>query len=669
MGCPVSAATAALPIVFAIPVLAGVAVSLRRLVLLPQPLPGFIGERNQHRRARSITALAFITTPLRVRRLRLYPGPNAPRQLPRSRHDVVRWVPLICYLASFVLAGFAGWLAYVVVARVVLASWIAAGAVGFAAVAWLLMSALSNPSLYDGHVDHPAWALALGGILLVPPAARGSRPALIGAIALFTLAVWTKQTAIAAPAAGVIWLCFQGPSGRRVALLAHCLSGDQRSDQCRPDSGDPWMGLADPVPVRIPSAGFLSARIHSPRISRRPCAPPTADWCGVGPDPFASRPAAFGLDRTGDRRNAVVRLAPRPVRPGGRRARFPGPSSSGGPGQRLPPGHVGSHLALRGGVSITTPEALGSDGGRDPSHLPTCGHGDAMAEDPSGSPRCPRASQPLPCCRLAEGESGNRSSGEPRDSGCVLRLDWNGSKPRRSWSCVSAPHRTPSQPRRRPLSDLLRRCPARSSLFLPAALPESVRERPYRLIRLRERSLRGTFFLEAQPGHRLSIYARSRWTTGTLIRRPGPEPDRWMRRCFAPLPVGSTTFGIGRGGGFWCDLPGAGDRLALVDTPAPYSEAYSERGFASVKGTLDAGFVRGRVTIALGDPASPPFALSLARDASAGTITVTAFRYGSRLIEPRSIRPVGTAGSANLIHVNFRRSATPGEGYRNRQRR
>jgi hypothetical protein len=62
---------------------------------------------------------------------------------------------------------------------------------------------------------------------------------------------------------------------------------------------------------------------------------------------------------------------------------------------------------------------------------------------------------------------------------------------------------------------------------------------------------------------------------GVLVRRAGPERDAWMRDCFGPFAMAEASFRIRRGGGFWCSfVPG---QLALVATPAALSEVVTTR--------------------------------------------------------------------------------------------
>jgi len=57
---------------------------------------------------------------------------------------------------------------------------------------------------------------------------------------------------------------------------------------------------------------------------------------------------------------------------------------------------------------------------------------------------------------------------------------------------------------------------------------------------------------------------------GLLGRRPGPEKAAWMRDCFGPFSAAGASFRIHHGGGFWCSF--SSNHLQLVRTPAPLSE-------------------------------------------------------------------------------------------------
>lgn len=58
---------------------------------------------------------------------------------------------------------------------------------------------------------------------------------------------------------------------------------------------------------------------------------------------------------------------------------------------------------------------------------------------------------------------------------------------------------------------------------------------------------------------------------GVLARRPGPERAGWMRRCFGPFDVAEAAWEVRAGGGFWCHAPGT-TRVVLRETPAERSE-------------------------------------------------------------------------------------------------
>jgi hypothetical protein len=63
---------------------------------------------------------------------------------------------------------------------------------------------------------------------------------------------------------------------------------------------------------------------------------------------------------------------------------------------------------------------------------------------------------------------------------------------------------------------------------------------------------------------------------GPLVRRPGRERGRWMRDCFGAFRIGSETWEIHKGGGFWC-RPARAPVLRLRGTPAAVSEVRTAR--------------------------------------------------------------------------------------------
>jgi hypothetical protein len=137
------------------------------------------------------------------------------------------WGSLLSILSSVVLAAIVAKTAYrregapsATVARV-----LEAAAVGL--VGWWLVTCTPLPGL-DGRTDTTAWALALGGVLLVPRAVAGSRGAMLAAVILLSLGFWTKQQAQGAVIVAVVWAVLAAVAGvvtwRRVAVLAASLA-------------------------------------------------------------------------------------------------------------------------------------------------------------------------------------------------------------------------------------------------------------------------------------------------------------------------------------------------------------------------------------------------------------------------------------------------------------
>jgi hypothetical protein len=120
------------------------------------------------------------------------------------------WPALVCVASTGVLAVMIGRLAVRGAGNRRPAT--LAGAAGMGGVAvWLTTS--TTGLLYLGWSDELAWAFALGG-LIAGARARSAR-AVAGAVILFTLAFWTKQTTIAAALAYGVWLALLTAWGRR----------------------------------------------------------------------------------------------------------------------------------------------------------------------------------------------------------------------------------------------------------------------------------------------------------------------------------------------------------------------------------------------------------------------------------------------------------------------
>ncbi len=110
-------------------------------------------------------------------------------------------------------------------------------------------------------------------------------------------------------------------------------------------------------------------------------------------------------------------------------------------------------------------------------------------------------------------------------------------------------------------------------------------------------------------------YIRMGGTPEAMVaRRPGPHLAPWMRYCFGPFEIAGTALRINRGGGFWCQAPGA-STLELRKTPAFYSDLRTDEAVRSVEGTLVGELPRGRGFLELGLEARGGVALRLRADA------------------------------------------------------
>ena len=81
----------------------------------------------------------------------------------------------------------------------------------------------------------------------------------------------------------------------------------------------------------------------------------------------------------------------------------------------------------------------------------------------------------------------------------------------------------------------------------------------------------------------------SRYPADVLERRPGAAPVAALHelaRCFAPYRLGGVLFRIGTGGGFWCQSSPTDPRLTLGVVPAEGSETISDGVVVSAIGSL-----------------------------------------------------------------------------------
>ena len=218
----------ALPVVllaFAAPVLAGIAISAVRLAATAHPSADFGTTVNADARA------LFLGGPL--------------YQDPDEGYTGILYTPLAPAIVSLLyrLADWEGWsLVLALLASVALGAGVArvacgphrrsgadrarglAEAVGLGALAWLLVSRIGINGLYEGRVDQLAWAFALGGLVALPAACRGSRGATALCLLGLSAAFWTKQNAIAASLAAAVWVLASAGLGRltRRGALGFC---------------------------------------------------------------------------------------------------------------------------------------------------------------------------------------------------------------------------------------------------------------------------------------------------------------------------------------------------------------------------------------------------------------------------------------------------------------
>lgn len=648
----VTITTAALPLVFGIPLLAGVAVSLERLLDSAQPFPGFIGS------GINADALALLHG------VGLYHDPSTGyvgsvytpglALLVSVLDRIIRWsgwVPLICYVSSFVVAGLIGWLACRGGSFGRLRVLVLAQGLGFAALSWWLLSALQNPSLYTGHLDHPAWALAIAGLLLTPIAASGSGRALATAIVLFTLAFWTKQTAVAAPIAAIVWLALHGRGGRRTSLLLAisllAINGVIAGILAVVTHGWAWrllflFGLHQPVYYRLGFilheflsdnalvlllAGFLwtvviLTRLRS-RAQLRPGPDYTADYAlllGI----FIAVAAAFALQA-----------------------------------RRVQGGQDNDYIPVTWGLLLLSAVGYASLRQRSWGQIVTIAPIAALFALGLSSSVKARVSTlgirvPPTLYPAVEWLSSGSGVGPPSDYPVQSYYDWTG-------TVYSRDDRGRAYA---PVTGLL----ATLALgYSPRPFIDAVLNRRFSALQLFPNGLAGDgidLFASADGRYeehffwKLNRLIASRYIAppngprGILVRRPGPEPDRWMRTCFAPLVVSSTEFYIGRGGGFWCTVGARRNRVALIQTPSEMSEIYTARSIRSLRGELDLDFAKGSIEITAGRSAKTPWRLQLIRRSRNEGIAVSIIQRG-RLLGAAFIKRSDLRQSAEQVRIRF----------------
>ena len=197
------------PLLFAVPVLAGIGLTLASLLATDYPDPGpgqqvntdaaalYLGQPLYQDPAEGYTGILYTPVlPLLVSvayRASMWPG----------------WPVLAAVLSSLVMVGVAARVAWSPRSpRAADRALAALEALGVGALAWALVSCVQFNGLYGGSGLHDgvAWVPALVGLVLLPAAAGGSRRSMALLVLLLSVAFWTKQNTIAASLAAVLWL-------------------------------------------------------------------------------------------------------------------------------------------------------------------------------------------------------------------------------------------------------------------------------------------------------------------------------------------------------------------------------------------------------------------------------------------------------------------------------
>jgi hypothetical protein len=594
-------AAALAPLLFAIPVLSGVVTSLVNLGETSDPYLGFATT------ATNVDAEAvFLGLPLYQDPTDGYTGlplsPLFPALVGGLDHLAIwsGWGIILSVCSAAALAALAGALAY----RAAVAAGAArlpllGGAVGIGAIGWWLVSFVPIDLLYEARADQPAWALALGGLLLVPATLDGSRRAGAGAVLLLAAAAFTKQPAGVAALVAVIWAGLEAAVGavpwRRAAAFALTLLALGAAVMAVLSLAT--SGWAFTFIVEIPAR---ETREQGLRASTRELLTSSA-----GPAAFA---AGLWLALWPRRRE----LPGRPqLRLAGILALFAVVGSATAVVSNTKQGSLSNQfigvawaLALLGaiawghGLGRTRSAALGAGVVAALFGLSQLDSLRATIEDEIDV-RVPPArrvsdwvSVPRPLRSLAR----ERSVYHP------------------VYSDLDLASRRRVYPSHVELQDVL--AGGERPMFLVRSLlgrrfgvvfrfDEAQRFRDYAsAYGKREENflwkLNRVIEARYRPSDELPVGVRAAralpdgayLSPGPLVRRPGRERARWMRDCFGPFRVGSETWEIRNGGGFWC-RPARAPVLRLRGTPANVSEVRTARSPERFEGRLAVALRRG----------------------------------------------------------------------------
>jgi hypothetical protein len=539
------------------------------------------------------------------------------------------WSVLVSILSSLVLATMVASMAYrrggpaVPAARM-----LEAAAIGL--VGWWLVTCTPHPGL-DGRSDTTAWALALGGLLLVPRALTGSRSAMVAPVALLSLGLLTKQHAAGAMVAAGIWAalaCIAGVTTwrRAVAFVASLAVVNLITFGMLYVASDGWIytyvvelprhhhwgnmplekllervGQILWLPVSFTAVMLASGAWARGRGALRRRSALVRDR-GVQQlvllglfVVIATPVAVYSEQKQGADDNHLVGplwglalLAALGWRVSGRRS-----------ASRIVTGLAVAMLGLLGlgfGHAVTFEETIWAGGMNRIRNIVTVTH----------LPEVPKSS-----LAAAQGHT---------------LYDW---------------HHSDLGMRDGHVPSSLTICDLTAGGLSPVAVEQAIAARRYDLIQLapitKPAACSGYGKWEEYYFWKLNSLIEAgyqanprRFSPEILERRPGAASavaTRKLLRCFAPYRLGGVLFRIGKGGGFWCQPTPTDPRVTLHKIPSDISEILSDGVVTSVKGSLVVTLPAGTGTVVVGVDSGgglQPFA-QLSADAARTTRTVVTF--------------------------------------------
>jgi hypothetical protein len=596
----------ALPLAFALPVAAGVVVSVIHLAGTAHPGAGWSNVTN------ASTAASYSGA-------RLYQDPAAgftggifPPLLPwaGSALDHVTfwsgWVILLTILASVAMATRLSVLAYAPQGTARLDQLAAiAGAVGIGALTWWLTSSLSYDFLLDGRVDQPAWVFAILGLLLVPDAVSGSNRAWMGALVLITASVWTKQTSLTAVLATGAWLpiacvAHVGRWARAAWLMLALIVLNAAIFVLGDVSTDGWLRFFL-IDVARDQAITASKGAVWHEFSRSMILPGAI----VAIIALAGGAALImGLRRAEDIRSlrrvaAAIRSDERVMRDVALATLmvvFIAIAAVGALYARRKQGTTDNqYIGIVWGLGVLAALAY--------RYAVTRWAGAAvvallsvlllgLTQADALTQRLARRGITVPPLTHVE----RWNDVDPAIRAFVRTHDvyWGLVPDVNAWAGVA--------------QDPARRRRIYPAYFDVLDLLAGGRQPLYLADALLNREFDAVQALPDDPGYEAYASAYGKWEenyiwklntiiesryaasptapAGFLVRRRGPEPARWMRTCFGPFRFPGGKLEIGRGGGLWCQLRPRSYRITLRDTPAPVSELRARDPIDHLAGTL-----------------------------------------------------------------------------------